>query len=172
MVGLVWLALAGLSACGGGQWGYAREYDPWSDEEDLLEGTTALTYEEVRRDPADFRSAKVAWFGTVETIGDGQIELAFRTLSARNLCSDESAGSCRVTVNERKGGPFIVKLTLRPEHTEGPDRVWEGTLMRVIGSPTGELDPETGGPVIDAEWYRHWPHGKYVTTGARGSMRR
>lgn len=166
------MGLVLLTACGGGQWGYAREYETYGDEEDLVEGTTEVNYEDLRRDPAEYRSATIAWFGIVEKMGEGQLELTYRTLSPRNLCGSESASSCRVTVSERAGGPFTVKVDLAPEHTEGQDRVWQGTLLRIVGSPTGELDPETGGPIIEADWYRHWPHGRYVTTGARGSMRR
>ena len=165
-------AMMALAACGGGQWGYAPEYQTYGDEDTHLEGATEVTYEEVRRDPADFRASTVAWFGIVEAMGDGQLRLSYRTLSARNLCQNETAKSCRVTVSERAGGPFVAKVDIAAEHAQGRDRVWEGTLVRVIGKPTGELDPDTGGPVIAASYYRHWPHGKYVTTGARGSMRR
>jgi hypothetical protein len=166
------MGLVLLSACGGGQWGYAREYETYGDEDEVVEGTTEVTYEDLRRDPAEYRSEKIAWFGIVDKMGDGRLELTYRTLSPRNLCDSESASSCRVTVSERAGGPFTVKVDIAPEHQEGQDRVWQGTLLRIVGSPTGELDPETGGPVIEADWYRHWPHGRYVTTGARGSMRR
>ncbi len=167
-----WVALLLLVACGGGQWGYAREYETYGAEDDHLEGTAEVTYEDVRRDPEGYAASRIAWFGMVEKLDGDRLELNFRTLSPRNLCDDESASSCRVTVSDRSGGPFTVKVQLDPAHTSGQDRVWQGTLMRIVGSPTGELDPETGGPVIQAEWYRHWPHGRYVTTGARGSMRR
>ena len=62
-------------------------------------------------------------------------------------------------------------LTLRPEDTVGTDRVWTGSLLRVIGAPTGEFDAE-GGPVLAAAYYRHWPRGAYVTTADRARMRR
>jgi hypothetical protein len=76
-----------------------------------------------------------------------------------------------VTVSDRQSGPFTAKLAIRPEDQSGQDRLWTGSLVRVYGHPTGEFDEE-GGPVIQAEWYRHWPRGKYVTTGAAASMRR
>ncbi len=166
------MGLALLTACGGGQWGYAREYETYGDEDDHVESTTEVNYEDLRRDPAAYASETIAWFGIVDKMGEGQLELTYRTLAPRNLCDGESASSCRVTVSERAGGPFTVKIALDPAHQDGPDRVWQGTLLRIVGKPTGELDPETGGPIIQADWYRHWPHGRYVTTGARGSMRR
>ncbi len=62
-------------------------------------------------------------------------------------------------------------MEIRPEDREGENRLWVGSLVKVYGSPTGDFDEE-GGPILQSAWYRLWPHGKYVTTGARGSMRR
>lgn len=165
-----------LAACGGaGPYGYSREYVPLSDEEDWIEREQRVTYEEVRRDPEDFRSATVGWFGVVtglDTSGDrARVALSFRTHRERHLCEDERDSSCRVTVSERSSGPFTAIVSLRPEDLNGQDRVWQGSLLKVYGSPNGEFDDQ-GGPVIDARWYRHWPPGKYVTTGAAARMRR
>jgi len=46
-----------------------------------------------------------------------------------------------------------------------------GSLVKVYGHVMDAGNEETG-PVIQAEHYRHWPHGTFVTTAARGSMRR
>jgi len=169
------LVLAG--ACGGGLYGYAREYEPLGEEDDLLEEATPVNYEDVRRDPADYRSTTLSWFGVVTNVepeGSGAgalVALTHRTHQPRHLCGDETAASCRVTVSDRPGGPFSIHLEIRAEEREGTDRLYTGSLIRVYGSPTGEFDSE-GGPIIEARWYRHWPRGKYVTTGASGSMRR
>jgi len=173
---LIALALGPCLGCGGaGQYGYAREYEPLSEEDDFIEAEEHVTYEDVRRDPADFRSSQLGWFGVVtdlDTSGDrARVHLEHRIHQERHLCADEYDSSCRVTVSERAGGPFTAVVDLRPEDRGGQDRLWVGSLVKVYGSPTGEFD-EDGGPVIDARWYRHWPRGKYVTTGAAASMRR
>jgi hypothetical protein len=178
MRGAIPLSILTLAAaCGGAQYGYAREYEPLSEEEDLLEAATQVNYEDVRRDPADYRSTTLSWFGVVTNVAPEEsgagalVALTFRTHQPRHLCGDETASSCRVTVSDRAGGPFSIHLEIRPEDREGVDRLWSGSLIRVYGSPNGEFDSE-GGPIIEAQWYRHWPRGKYVTTGAAGSMRR
>lgn len=166
-----------LVGCGGaGQYSYAREYVPLGDEEDFMEQTSAVTYEEVRRDPADFRESQVGWFGIVTGVqpgegGNATVALTFRNYRERHLCADERASSCRVTVSERVGGPFSILLQMRPEDRDGQERIWVGSLIKVYGSPTGDFDDE-GGPLVRAAYYRHWPRGTYVTTGAAGSMRR
>lgn len=164
--------------CGGaGPYGYAREYVPLGDEEPHIESATEITYEEVRRDPEDFRSTKLGWFGVVTEVnvdgnGAGTITMTYRTLGARNLCDDERASSCRVTVSERAGGPFTAQVQLRPDELSGEKKLWIGSLVKIYGTPTGELDRESGGPILQAEFHRHWPRGTYVTTGARRNMRR
>ncbi len=35
----------------------------------------------------------------------------------------------------------------------------------------GEYDDQ-GGPVLQAQYYRHWPRGEYVTTANVGALRR
>ncbi len=171
-------ALAGLllAACGAGQYGYDREYVPLGDEDAYIGNTTDVSYEDVRRDPADFRSATVGWFGVVTSVERGTngrtlVHATHRIHQTRHLCGDETAGSCRVTVSDRESGPFTAVVQIHPEDREGEARLWAGSLVKVYGSPTGEFDTE-GGPMIEAEYYRHWPRGTYVTTGAAGSMRR
>lgn len=167
------LALAG---CGGaGAYGYAPIYAPLSAEEDLLEAAVDLSYEEVRRDADGHRSTLLGWFGTVERLErDGEqatVRLSLRTLAPRNLCADETDGSCRVTVSERAGGTFTTSFPLRAEDREGESKLWQGSLVRVYGRPTGEVNDEDG-VFLETAWYRHWPRGTYVTTAARGAMRR
>lgn len=160
----------------GGSYGYAREYAPTSAERDALEGATEVTYEELRRDPEDFSDATVGWFGVVQGVEDGPgdrttLRLSFTTLAQRNLCENERASSCRVTVSHRAGGPFSALVTLRDEEMNGEERLQLGSLVRVFGKATGGFD-EDGGPVLDGSWHRHWPRSRYRTTAARGRMRR
>ena len=140
-----------------------------------MERVAPVSYEEVRRDPAQFRSSTIGWFGvaTAVTAGEGgrtRVALTHRIHQERHLCNDETAGSCRVTVSDRQSGPFTAVLELAPDDREGELRLWVGSLIKVYGSPNGEFDDQ-GGPVIMVQHYRHWPRGYYVTTSAAGSMR-
>jgi len=173
---LLLVVLAPPACGGGGQYGYSREYEPLDEEEDPMEAATPTTWEEVHRDPRDYRSQLLAWFGVVENVdtdgsGRARVLLSYRTHQERHLCSDELASSCRVTITDRSTGPFTAVLTMHPEDRQGEARLWTGSLLKVYGSPTGEFDAQ-GGPVLQVRYYRHWPRGTYVTTGARGSMRR
>lgn len=169
-VGAISAVFAGCG--GGGQYGYAPEYAPLSSEDSHMEAVTEVSYEDIRRDPADYASVTVGWFGVVTAVLEGgAVEMTYRTLAARNLCRDERDSSCRVTVSERAGGPFTARLQMRPEDLDGENRLWIGSLVKAYGSPQGDFD-ENGGPIIQADYYRHWPRGTYVTTGSRGNMRR
>ncbi|MCS6799834.1 MAG: hypothetical protein NZ898_15175 [Myxococcota bacterium] len=166
-----------LAGCGGaGPYGFARQYEPLDEEEPYLERATSVSYEEVRRAPTTYTSTLLGWFGVVTAVdvaadGSALVALTYRTHQARHLCADERESSCRVTVSERAIGPWTARIRLRHEDRFGSDRVWVGSLLRVYGRPTGDTD-EQGGPVVAGEWYRHWPRGAYVTTGAAVTMRR
>ena len=78
----------GMFACGGaGPYGYARSYEPLDDEEDAYERAIELSYEEVKREPEDFRETTLAWFGVVTEIqeegSDLTLHLTYRALAAR-----------------------------------------------------------------------------------------
>jgi hypothetical protein len=169
----------GTIGCGGNRYGYARTYEPWGEEATYLSREVELAYEDVRRFPDRHAQDLVGWFGVVReieqldrTTGEARIRLELRPHQDRHLCQDETSGSCRVTVSERPVGPFTVLLTLRPEErVEGSDRVWTGSLLKVYGRVM-DAGTEESGPILQTEWHRHWPHGTYVTTAARGSMRR
>src|SRR5689334_7201379 len=171
-LGLVMLLAVG---CGGSEYGFARTYTPLDEEEGYMEHEAAgVSYEDVRRDPAQYRSQTVGWFGVVTAVsGSGaevRVAATHRIHQDRHLCNDETASCCRVTVSARQSGPFTAVLRMRDEDRSGQDRLWIGSLVKVYGSPTGEFD-EQGGPVVRAAWYRHWPRGYYVTTAAAGTMR-
>lgn len=162
--------------CGGGQYGHTREYVTTSEEDDYAEAAAEVSYEEVRRDPAAFRSQTIGWFGVVTAVeldaatGNARVAMTQRIHQERHLCTDERESSCRVTVSERANGPFTASVTLRPEDRDGEGHVWIGSLLKIYGSPDGEFDAQ-GGPVISTRYYRHWPRGAFVTTGARDRMR-
>lgn len=171
--------LASVAGCGGGRWSYSREYSTWGDEGQYLDREVQLTYEEVKRFPDRHADDLIGWFGTVTDIdeldrstGEARLTLQLRSHRERHLCSDETSGSCRVTVSDRPIGPFTALVRIRPEDLDdGPERLWTGSLMKVYGHVLDGGDEESG-PTIQVEWYRHWPHGYFVTTAAAGSMRR
>jgi len=173
------LALATIAGCGGNRFNYDRTYSAYGDEGQYLDRQVELSYEEVRRFPDRHAEDLIGWFGTVTAIeqldrgsGEARLTLDYRTHQERHLCSNERSGSCRVTVSQRSVGPFTVLLTVRPEDLQdGPDRLWTGSLLKVYGHVTDAGSEETG-PVVQVDHYRHFPHGRYVTTAAAGSMRR
>ena len=165
------------AACGGHQYGFARQYEPLSDEEELYENAETVSYEELRRDTTAYRERLIGWFGVVTeartdpATGETRAAMELRVHRKRHLCADHLENSCRVTVSEKTIGPFTTVIRLRPEDTEGKNRVYRGSLLKVYGSPDGEFDDQ-GGPIIRARYYRHWPRGTFVTTAAIGVMRR
>ena len=165
-----------LTACGGNQYSYSRTYEPLSDEETWLEQAAEVSYEEARRDPEGHRRQLLSWFGVVQAVkpvDDGRhlVEMNLRFHQPRPLCADHSDKSCRVTVSEKRRGQFSARVHLRVDDTTGRRRVGPGSLVRVYGKVSGDFD-KMGGPILEAEYYRQWPHGTYVTTGARAAMRR
>jgi hypothetical protein len=176
-VGVIGLLTISAASCGASNpYGYARSYSPLDAEEPYYERAIDVSYEEVRRDPTSFNGRVVGWFGVVKTAkrlptGEVQLALDLRFHQPRHLCTDQFESSCRVTISDRDGGPFSTMLRLRSDDESGSERLNVGSLVRVYGAPTGEFD-ERGGPVIKADYYRHWPHGAYVTTSGAGAMRR
>ena len=170
------LALLALTACGGADYGFSRNYHPLSQEEQALREANLPGYEEVHTNPAAFRAQTIAWFGVVSSIeagpnGQSLLHMTFRTHQDRHLCADETDGSCRVTVSDRSTGPYSVLLTVRPEDASGHDGIAVGSLLRTFGHTTGDIDSD-GGPVLAVTYYRHWPRGAWVTTADRVRMRR
>lgn len=174
-----WLFLL-WQACGcvSDPYGFAPQYVPRSDEQGYLKRAVEPSYEEVRRDPASYQQALVAWFGVVDEVqprkgepGAVRVSLRQHFHQDRHLCTDQFSSSCRVTISEREGGPFTVWLQLRPEDREGRNRVYSGSLLKVYGRAVPEYD-ERGGPILRGDYYRHWPRGTYVTTRRSVNMRR
>ncbi|MDQ3032879.1 MAG: hypothetical protein M3Y87_10715 [Myxococcota bacterium] len=172
---VVVLAPLGIAGCGGGQYGYAHTYEPLGDERAYMDRAVELSYEEVRRTRPELQQM-VGWFGVVteppqmQEDGRARVVLSLRAHQDRHLCETSSADTCRVTVSAREVGPFVALIPIREEDRSGPRRLWTGSLLKVYGAATGE-EEETSGPILVADWYRHWPPHYYVTTASSGSMR-
>jgi len=165
-----------LCACSSNPYGYGPVYVPTSEESSYLEKGVDPGYEEVRRDPSSHQQELIAWFGVVEDVqpaaaGQTRVVMTLHFHQERHLCSDQFDSSCRVTISDKAGGPFSALLTLRSEDREGRDRLYAGSLLKVYGHVMTEYD-DRGGPIIRADYYRHWPRGAYVTTLRAGNMRR
>ena len=174
---LVLALLGSIAGCGGaGPYGFSRSYEPLGEERAYIDRSSELSYEEVRRTRAE-EQRMVGWFGVVleppvmQEDGRARVLLSLRAHQDRHLCSDSGSETCRVTVSQREIGRFVALVPLREEDRAGARRLWTGSLVRVYGTATGEESAETG-PVLSAEWYRHWPPHYYVTTAASGRMRR
>lgn len=155
-------------------YGYTRTYEPLADEEPFAEQATDVSYEDVRRDPETSKNLVVAWFGTVTTVNaqgaHAKVALVQRYHQERHQCSDEFESSCRVTITPKEGGPFTAELDIRPEHSQGRDRIAPGSLLKVYGHVEDAFD-DRGGPILKVDYYRHFPAGTYVIAGTGGRMR-
>ena len=176
-IALLCVALfAVLPSCGGGgQYGYGREYQPLGEEQAYLRRTTETAYEEVRRARPEDQHF-ISWFGVVAEPpvtenGVTRLVLSLRAHQDRHLCAEAGSETCRVTVSDREIARFTALISERPEDArEGELHLWTGSLVRIYGTSTGNDAADL--PIIQAEWYRHWPVHYYVTTAAAGSMRR
>ncbi len=165
-----------LAACGAGPYGFSRTYEPLMSERGHFDSAQELPYEDVKRAPYDYKQTEIAWFGVVTGVkeqpdGHTLLKLSYRVHQARHLCSDEYQDSCRLTVSESSPGEFVARVKLHDNEKSGKERVWPGSLMKIYGKPTGDVE-EGGEPVIDTIYHRHWPHGYYVTTAQRAAMKR
>jgi hypothetical protein len=165
------------SACGaGGQYNHARTYKPLGDEKGHYKAVDQhVSLEEVKRDPNGFKDNELGWFGVVTDVGEGsdgksRLKFSLRAHQERHLCTGPNDDTCRLTVSEKDLGSFVADVDIRPEDRSGFDRLWVGSLVRVYGHPTGQYDND-GAPLIDVEYYRHFPRGTFVTTAARMGMR-
>lgn len=176
-----WLApIAGaslLAAChSGGKYGYAREYDPLSEEEDYAESAREYDPVMIEREPEAWRNASISVFGVVKSRsqapgGAAYLTLSVRTLAERNLCDEMDEDTCRVTVSQREHALVHAAVKLRPEDELGKESVAPGSLVRVIGKLSDAVDKNDGMPVLQAAYYRHWPRNYFVTDADRDHMK-
>jgi len=170
------LLLALLGGChSAGPYGYSRTYSALDAESDAAEGAREYDPVMASRDKADWKKQKVSVFGIVTkraegTSGAAYVTLSVRNLEARNLCEELDEQTCRVTVGEREFAVVHARLMLSPADDIGEKSLNRGSLVRVIGKLTDEVDAEDGTPVIKAEYYRHWPRTFFVTTASRPDM--
>ncbi|RYZ09157.1 MAG: hypothetical protein EOO73_05190 [Myxococcales bacterium] len=170
------LALALLGGCSSaGPYGYSRTYSALDAEEDAADGAREYDPVMAERDKAEWKKAKISVFGVVNKRAEGPggtayVTLSVRTLEARNLCEQMEEESCRVTVGQNEFAVVHALLKLAPKDDLGDKSLNRGSLVRVLGKLTDEVDPEDGTPVFKAEYYRHWPRNFFVTTASRPDM--
>ena len=160
-----------------GPYGFARTYQPLSAEEAASDGAREYDPVMAERDKDDWRKGTVSLYGVVKTRaaakdGGAYVTLSMRTLSERNLCGDFDEETCRVTVSEHEHATVHAKVKLASEDDIGQYSVGKGSLLRIVGKLTDEVDADDGGPVFRVSYYRHWPRNYFVTTADATHMTR
>ena len=174
---LLVLASSCLAAChSAGPYGHSRTYSPLSAEESAAQSSTDYDPVMAERMPQKWRGKRVSLFGVVTARDSGDsgsedLKLSVRTLAPRNLCESADEDSCRVTVSEREHAVVHVMVKLESKDAIGRYSVAPGSLVRVIGEVTDNVDKD-GSATIRGAYYRHWPRNFFVTTAAREDMRR
>jgi hypothetical protein len=167
-----------VAACGGGgQYGHSVSYTPLGDEEKATK--TAKEYDPVmfQRQPEQWRGKPVALFGIVTNRGSGPngaayITISVRRLEPRNACeSHADEDTCRTTVSDADFGLVHVLVVPHGDDDVGEHSIGGGSLVRLVGTFGEETDPNDGGAIMRATYYRHWPRGFYVTKQAAQQMR-
>jgi len=171
------LALPLFGCHSAGPYGYARQYQPLSAESDASQGAREFDPVMAERDKEDWKKNTVSLFGIVKgrssaKSGGAYLTLSMRTLSERNLCDDFDEDTCRVTVSEHEHATVHAVVKLSSEDDIGEHSVGKGSLVRVIGKLTDEVDPDDGAAVLRASYYRHWPRHFFVTTAMASGMTR
>ncbi len=184
---LLIVSLTLVAACGPGQYGFARYYEPCEPEEPFDNQARDFSYGAVAASPDKYQEQLISWFGIVQKVeatqdGRYRVRMSHNRHKDRHLCGDDTNSSCRVTVHYKSSGGFSAILSLRPEDVvPGLDKVQPGTLMRVFGrvrcrqndDEQMECDyDEKGGVLLEGVYYRQWPARYYVTTRAASSLRR
>jgi hypothetical protein len=170
------VSLALLAGCSsGGPYGYSRTYSPLSAEGDAAEGAREYDPVMAERDKAEWKKANVSVFGIVTKRAEGSAGMAYVTLSVRtreerNLCEQLDEETCRVTVSQQEFAIVHALLKLSPSDDIGDKSLNRGSLVRVLGKLTDDVDQDDGTPVLKADYYRHWPRNFFVTTASRPDM--
>jgi hypothetical protein len=160
-----------------GPYGFSRKYQPLSAEDSAADGAREYDPVMAARDKDDWKKGPVSVFGVVKARaqakdGSAYLTLSTRTLSERNLCDDFDEDTCRVTVSEHEYAVVHANLKLASEDDIGEHSIGKGSLVRVIGKLTDEVDADDGAPVLRASYYRHWPRNFFVTTADADHMQR
>jgi hypothetical protein len=170
-------ALSLLSCHSAGPYGHSKVYTPTGAEESAVADNKEYDPNVAERALDKLKGRSVWLFGVVTNRGSGPggatyVALSLRTLQQRNLCESADEDSCRVTVSEREMGRAHALIALSAEDEMGQESVGMGSLLRIVGSVTQDLDPNDGTPILRTKFYRHWPRGFFVTTKAASSMKR
>jgi len=171
------LPLLLLGCHSAGPYGYSRTYQPLSAEESAADGAREYDPVMAERDKDAWKKATISLYGIVKSRtqakdGSAYVQLSMRTLSDRNLCDDFDEDTCRVTVSEHEHATLHATLKLSSDDDIGQYSVGKGSLLRVIGKLTDEVDADDGTPVLRVSYYRHWPRNFFVTTAAASGMTR
>jgi hypothetical protein len=160
-----------------GLYGHSPNYAPLPDEDGAVKGAREYDPVMFQRQPEEWRSKPSVLFGivtqrTAGPAGAASVKLSVRRLEPRNLCANSNdEDSCRVTVSEKDYGVVTAALSLKGEDDVGPHSVSAGSLVRVVGTFSQEVDPQDGSPLIRATYYRHFPRNFYVTSASSEVMR-
>lgn len=174
-LGLLALSLFGCASAG--PYGYSKTYSPLDEEDDAVENAAEYDPVMVQRDPQTWKARKITLFGVVTSRKDGNggaayLTLSMRTLANRNLCDDVDEETCRVTVSDKEHAVVHALTKLQSADALGKLSVSAGSLVRVVGKLSDDVDPDDGMPVLEVQYYRHWPRDYYVTNAASSHMRR
>ncbi|HKO47536.1 MAG TPA: hypothetical protein VJV79_07430 [Polyangiaceae bacterium] len=169
------LTLILLGCHSAGPYGFARSYQPLSAEQNALEGAREFDPVMAERDKEEWKKSTSSLFGIVKSRtsakgGGAYLTLSMRTLSERNLCDDFDEDTCRVTVSEHEHATIHAIVKLTSEDDVGERSLGKGSLVRVIGKLTEEVDPDDGASVLRVSYYRHWPRHFFVTTAMASGM--
>jgi len=171
------LPLLVLGCHSAGPYGFARNYQPLSAEAAASQGAREFDPVMAERDKDEWHKGLTSLFGVVKSRtaakdGGAYLTLSMRTLSERNLCSDFDEDTCRVTVSEHEHATLHAIVKLANEDDIGQYSVGKGSLLRVVGKLSDEVDTDDGGPVLRVSYYRHWPRHYFVTTADAAQMPR
>jgi len=172
------LSLAMALGCGGGgQYGHSVNYAPLGDEEKATKGSKEYDPVMFQRRPDEWRAKPVALFGVVTNRGAGTggtayVTLSVRRLEPRNLCdSNADEDTCRTTVSDADFGVVHAMVVFHGDDDLGEHSVGIGSLLRLVGTFSQDVDTNDGAPIMRVTYYRHWPRYFYVTKAAAAQMR-
>jgi len=175
---LAWPLVAALMGCSGaGPYGHSPHYVPLAEEESAGAGVREYDPIMYAREPEDWKKHKSSLFGVVTSRSPGAggaayLTVTVRRLEPRNICDSlRSDDTCRVTVSDRDFGAVHMLVRLKPEDDVGEISLGPGSLVRVIGTFGQDVDAGDGGPILRADYYRHWPRGYFVTRADANEMR-
>jgi hypothetical protein len=146
-------------------------YAPTSEEKSVIADAKELDAPMAQLKPEDWQKKKVRFFMVVDERkpapgGGAYVSGQLHTLNEVNGCANKhDDDSCRVTIKPTGHDKVHAVLRLAGEDDTGELRVGTGTLLRVVGELTDQLDPDDGKLVVQASWYRQWPMGYYAKEG-------